>query len=81
MYNDDVMERQCRDFIRETNREPLLEDEYGRTSAYDALTEAYDLERYPTPRIPKRRPRADRAAGREDGVFSFHGGDMPSCQE
>lgn len=78
MCNDDNVERQCREFIRETNRDPLLDDEYGRTAAYDALTAAYGLERYPTPRIPKCRPRADLAAGRRGGVFlCCEGGAVP----
>ena len=76
---DDAKMRECREFIRKTNRAPMPDDEYGRISVCDALTGAYDLERYPTPRIPKRRPRADRCVVRGGGVFSFRG-DVPLCR-
>lgn len=76
---DDAKMKKYREFIRKTNREPISDDEYGRISACDALTGAYDLERYPTPRIPKRRPRADRRVERGGGVFSFRG-DEPLCR-
>lgn len=72
--------REYRAIVSEMNREPPPDDEYSRTSACDALAEAYDLERYPTPRIPKRRPRADLAVGRGDGVFSFRGESEPPCR-
>ena len=78
--NHEELAQEYRAFVRGMSREPPPDDEYGRIAACDALTEAYGLERYPTPRIPKRRPRADRCVERGGGVFSFRGGGEPPCR-
>jgi len=79
LHQDDIKERECRDFVSALNREAPTDDEYGVIAARDAVTRAYELDRYPAPHKGKGRTKAATAA-QPGGVFLSHEGGSPSCR-